>query len=191
MLCQNCYYQLRVVSHSLTTGIASTLVHSFVVSHLDYCRALCHGLPDDWIDCLDQVLRNATRLIDHIQKFGNVLEYMQYVLHWLPFLQQITYRISALVWHCSGMAPPYLQELGCSTSGVQCWSTLQWVNQAELLVPCSWTAIRQHLSFSVSGSVTWNVLPLPLVPSGHSIMFFANYLKTVLFSWDWTGSASE
>jgi len=42
LLCRSCYYQLRqlkVISRSLSPSAASTLVHAFVVSRLDYCSA--------------------------------------------------------------------------------------------------------------------------------------------------------
>jgi ribonuclease P/MRP protein subunit RPP40 len=68
LLCRSCYYQLRqlkVVSRSLSFNAASTLVHSFVVSRLDYCSTLYHGLPADRIACLERVLRSAARLVGH------------------------------------------------------------------------------------------------------------------------------
>jgi len=48
LLCRSCYYQLRqleVISCSLTPSAVSTLVRAFVVSRLDYCSTLYHGLP--------------------------------------------------------------------------------------------------------------------------------------------------
>lgn len=75
----------------------------------------------------------ATRVIGYIPKFGRVSEYMRTVLHWLPFPQQIIYKVSALAWHClQGLTPLYLRELRCLTSGVQRRATLR---SAVLLVP--------------------------------------------------------
>src|SRR5678815_4372213 len=132
-------------------------------------------------------------LLGESQNVATSQEYMRNVLHWLPFPQRIAYRVSALVWRClEGIAPLYLRELCCSTSGVQRRSALRSANQAELLVPRSRTTIKQRRSFSVAGPTTWNGLPvaLRLVPRGHTTTFFVN-LKTVLFSRGWTGSASE
>ena len=119
LLSRSCYYQLRqlkVVSCSFSLAAASTLVHSFVVSRLDYCSAVCEGLPTCWLNCLDWVLRTAARLVGHIPRFGRVAGYIWDVLHWLPYPQRIVYRISVLVW-CSieGLAPTYLRELCCPT----------------------------------------------------------------------------
>ena len=187
LLCRACYYQLRqlrVVFRSLTSNAALTLIHSFIVSRLDYCSALYVGLPAARVGCLVRVMRAAARLIGRIARFGHVSDYMRDVLHWLPFPQRITYRISALVWRClAGVAPVYLQELCCSTLSVQRRGSLRSSKQAELLVPRSRTSIMQRRAFSVAGPAIWNELPvdLRLMHRALAATFFSN-LKTVLFS---------
>ena len=196
LLCRSCYYQLRqlkVISRSLSPSAASTLVHAFVVSRLDYCSAIYHGLPACRTGSLNRVLRTAARLVGRILRFGRVSEYMRDVLHWLPYPQRIVYRISVLVRRCiEGLAPLYLRELCCSTTCVQRRCFLRSAAQAELIVPRSRTAIRQRRAFSVAGPSTWNGLPtmLRLTPAGHSASFLTT-LKTVLFDRGWAGSASE
>src|SRR6218665_995324 len=79
LLCRSCYYQLRqfmVVSRSLSPAAASTLVHAFVVSRLDYCSAIYAGLPTCRLKCLDRVLRTAARLVGRIPRFGRVSGHM-------------------------------------------------------------------------------------------------------------------
>jgi hypothetical protein len=69
LLCRACYYQLRqlrVVFRSLTSNAALTLIHSFIVSRLDYCSALYVGLPAARVGCLVRVMRAAARLIGRI-----------------------------------------------------------------------------------------------------------------------------
>src|SRR5688572_5700526 len=111
LLCRDCYYQLRqlrVAFRSLASNAALTLIHSFIVSRLDYCSALYVGLPAALVGCLVRVMRAAARLIGRIARFGHASDYMRDVLHWLPFPQRITYRISALVLRClAGVAPVY------------------------------------------------------------------------------------
>jgi len=100
-----------VVSRSLSTAAASTLVHAFVLSRLDYCSAVYEVLPICRLKCLNRVLRTAARLVGRIYKFGRVSTYMPDVLHWLPYPQRIVYRVAALVRSCmEGLAPPYLWE---------------------------------------------------------------------------------
>jgi len=118
---------------------------------------------------------------------------MRDILHWLPYPQRITYRVSALVRRCiEGLAPPYLRELCRSTVAIQRRESLRSAVQAELLVPRSRTAVRQRRAFAVAGPVTWNGLPvaLRLTPLGLSALFLSS-LKTVLFDRGWAGSAPE
>src|SRR6218665_1738911 len=163
VLCRSCYYQLRqlrVVSRSLSPPAASTLVHAFVVSRLDYCGAIYEGLPTCRVKCRDRVLRTAARLVGCIPRFGRVSGYMLDVLHWLLYPQRIVYRISALVRRCiEGLAPSYLRELCCSTVTIQRRISLRSSAQAELLVPRTRTVIRQRRAFSVAGAKAWNSSP--------------------------------
>src|SRR6218665_1287278 len=112
---RSCYYhlrQLRVVSRSLSSSSASTLVHAFIANRLDYCSSLYCGLPQVRLRPLNGILRVAARMIGGVPKFGHISDYMRDVLHWLPVQQRIHYRISSIVWHCVlGNAPSYLLEL--------------------------------------------------------------------------------
>src|SRR6218665_3821496 len=61
-LSRDCYYQLRqlrTVARSLTASAASTLVHAFITSRLDYCSTLYTGLPACRLSCLERVMRSA------------------------------------------------------------------------------------------------------------------------------------
>jgi len=184
---RSCYYQLRqlrVVSHSLSPAAASTLVHAFVVSRLDYCSAIYEELPTCRLKCLDRVLWTAARLVGRIPRFGRVSGYMRDVLSWLPYPQRIVYCISALVRYCiEGLAPSYLRELCWSTVTIQRRISLRCSAQAVLLVPRTWTVIRQRRAFSVAGPTAWNGLPvaLHLTPVAHSALFLSS-LKTTLLT---------
>ena len=112
--------KLKVISRFLTPSAASTLVHAFVVSRLDYCSTLYHGLPACRIWSLNRVLLTAARLVGRIPKFGQVTEHIRNELRWLPYPRRIAYIISALVRrYIEGLAPPYLRELCYSTTQVQ------------------------------------------------------------------------
>src|SRR6218665_1191765 len=114
-LSRDCCYQLRQlrnVARLLTASAATTLVHAFITSRLDYCSTLYTGLPACRLSCLESVMRSAARIFGKIQKFDHVTRYMLDVLHWLPFRQRIQYRVVSLVWRCQlGLAPAYLRDL--------------------------------------------------------------------------------
>src|SRR6218665_2160820 len=88
-----------VVSRSLSSSSASTLVHAFIANRLDYCSSLYCELPQVRLRPLNGVLRAAARMIGGVPKFGHISDYMRDVLHWLPVQQRIHYRISSIVWH--------------------------------------------------------------------------------------------
>ena len=153
LLSRDCFYQLRqlrTVARSLTASAASTLVHAFVTSRLDYCCSLYAGLPAVRLGCLDGIMRSAARLIGRIPKYGHVSGYMLDVLHWLPSEQRIAYRTAALVWRCLlGFAPAYLRELCCPVLSARGSRSLRSSEQGLLLVPFARTSTMQNRAFSV------------------------------------------
>ena len=85
-LCRSCFYhlrQLRVIRRTLDLSSASTLVHSFICSRLDYGGSLYIGLPLTRLSRLQSVLRSAARLLAGVRRFDSISDYMKTVLHWL------------------------------------------------------------------------------------------------------------
>ena len=61
---RDCYCQLRqlsTVARSLTSSGATTLVHAFIISRIDYCSTLYTGLPACRLSCLERMLRSVAR----------------------------------------------------------------------------------------------------------------------------------
>src|SRR5688572_32615153 len=113
------------------------------------------------------------------------------VLHWLPLLQRISYRMIALVWRSLlGLAPAYLRDLCCPTLGAPGRRSLRSTERGVLKVPFARTANKQNRAFSVVDPSLWNRLPLMLCmhPRIESESF-DTCLKTVLFSRDQFGRA--
>ena len=195
-LTRSCYYhlrQLRVVTRSLSSSSASTLVHAFILNRLDYCSSLYCGLPQIRLHPLEGVLRAAARLIGGVPRFGHISAFMRDVLHWLPVQQRIHYRVSSIVWHCVlGRAPAYLQELFTLTSACSGRRSLRSASRGDFMVPHARSATRQRRAFSIVGPSLWNSLPSDLrsLPRDFSGSFY-KLLKTFLFDRAWVGSASE
>ena len=190
-----CYYQLRqlrVVARSLSFSSASTLVHAFVCSRLDYCSSLYAGLPLFRLNYLDRIFRSAARLVGRIPRYGHVSKFMLDDLHWLPLQQRIQFRLSCIAWRCvQALAPSYLCELFAvpATLGRR---SLRSTTRRDIWVPFARTATAQKRSFSVVGPTVWNDLPVALrsLLSDSSNSFF-RHLKTFLFDQARVGSASE
>src|SRR6218665_2145298 len=93
------------------------------------------------------VHRAAAQLIGGFRKFDHISQYMQDVLHWLPFPQLISYRIASLVWRClCGLAPSYLRELCCPLSSCAGYRTLGSSALGNLVVPFARSVTMQPRS---------------------------------------------
>lgn len=106
---------------------ASTIIIDIHRNHHHHCSHLsillinckCLMTRHVLIGSLNRVLHTTARPKGRILRFDQVTEYMRDVLHWLPYLHCMVYRISALVRRCiEGLAPPYLHDLCCSTTQV-------------------------------------------------------------------------
>ena len=194
-LSRSCFYQLRqlrVIARSLSTSSASTLIHAFVCSRLDYCSSLYTGLPQVHLSSIVRVLRSAARLVGSIPRYGSVSSYMHHILHWLPLRHHILYRLCSLVWQCVlGSAPRYLRSIFTLSSSLTGRSALRSSSRGDFLVPFARTATKQRRAFSIVGPTTWNDLPsfLRLSPRTHYTSFYTQ-LKTFLDDQAWLGSAS-
>ena len=61
-----CYANLRnlgIISSKLTKPLKLQLVHSLILSHIDYCNALFYNLPEYLLHKLTKVLYSAVRFI--------------------------------------------------------------------------------------------------------------------------------
>ena len=61
-----CFYHLRQLRHirrSLTSESATTLVHAFVTSRVDYCNVVFAGAPKIITNKLQRVLNSAARVV--------------------------------------------------------------------------------------------------------------------------------
>ena len=72
-----CFHNLRRLRHirrSLTSEFATTLVHAFVTSRVDYCNAVFAGAPKIIINKLLRVLNSAARVVSGTRKFDRGLK---------------------------------------------------------------------------------------------------------------------
>jgi len=77
-------HQLRCIQRSLDADSASTLVHTFVTSRVDYCNAILAGAPKTTTGRLQRVLNAAACVVSDTKKFDQGLSrLMHQELHWL------------------------------------------------------------------------------------------------------------
>ena len=129
--------QLRRIRKSLDDGSASTLVHAFVTSRVDYCNAvyMCAGATKTVTDKLQRVLNAAARVVSDTRKFDRGLTSLLHSeLHWLDVSESITYKMGVMVYrYLHGQAPRYLADHLITSSDVASRLRLRSANQ--LIVP--------------------------------------------------------
>ena len=148
---RSCFYQLRqirTIRHSLSDNATRTLIHSFVVTRVDYCNSVLSGITAVQTERVQRILNAADRLVLRIPKFAPVWALIRDSLHWLPAAQRIKFKILLPVANCiSQRAPLYLQELCVLVSAAFtiCWpalsggQSLSVIINAEAGICCCWT----------------------------------------------------
>ncbi len=99
-ICKSAFYQLHRISRIcrfLTLSVAKTLVHSFVLSRLNYCNSVLAGLSEIDIQKLQCVQNAAACLITHSKKYDHITPVLVDP-HWLPVRSQILYKVQVLTY---------------------------------------------------------------------------------------------
>ena len=88
-----------------------SVVHSFVMSGMDYCNAVLFGCPTNVMDKLQKLQNCSARVVVGVLKFDHITPVLK-ELHWLPVTSRINYKIALTVFKCLyGQAPGYLTKL--------------------------------------------------------------------------------
>ena len=151
------------------------LVHSLVVSTLDYSNGILFGLPKKSINRLQAIQNRAAKLILLKSKHDSSTEALK-ALHWLPIAKRIEFKILCQVYKClNSSAPSYLTNLleyRVSTYGTRS------ISNNDLKVPK--VSRLGDRAFGFAGPWLWNKLPRSIRASS-SFEQFKKQLKTHLF----------
>ena len=170
------------MTQSLTEDAATTMVHAFLASQVDYCNSVLHRASAASVQPLQKVLNAAALIILRKWKFGHITTDVRDQLHWLPVQQRIEYKVCVLVYKCLHQAAPiYLAELCSPVSESANRGHLHSATQGDLGVPHSRTTRYGQRCFAVSGPTLWNSLPLSARDPSLTLTQFCARLKTVLF----------
>ena len=94
---RSCFYQLRqtrTIRQSLSDNATGTLIHSFVVTRVNYCNSVLSGITAVLTETdRTRILNAAARLVLRIPKFVPVSALIRDSLHWLPAAQRIKFWI--------------------------------------------------------------------------------------------------
>ena len=105
------FYNIRQTRKFLSIESTKTLVHAFVISHLDYCNTLLFGIPQYQIKRLQRVLNAAARITCFIPRCTHITPALM-LLHWLPVKFCVQFKITLLDYKAlNGMTPDYTANL--------------------------------------------------------------------------------
>ena len=153
------------------------LVNNLIISHLEYCNALYHGLSDCLFNQLQRVQNTAARLVSCIRKSPHITPVFM-KLHWLPVQRRVKFKILMQVFKIlNGQSPSYLVDLISSHVSTR---ALRSRDTNLLAVPRSSSKFRDR-RFSVTGPRFWNDLPT-YIKNAESLTQFKTLRKTYFFT---------
>ena len=112
---KTCYFHIRnpyMIKDFVNRKNLVTLVHSLIVSKVDYCNSLVIGLPNVTLKKVQSVLNRAARLIifnlsSRVPTTSSLIE-----LHYLPLKAKIEFKISLITFKALKFnQPSYMREL--------------------------------------------------------------------------------
>ena len=160
----------------LDNDTTKLLVNSLILSKMDYCNSLLHGIPSNKLQSLQRLQNICVRIITRTKKFDHITPHMR-DLHWLPVDFRVQYKIILLVYKAHRMGPGYLADITPLHIARRC---LRSEDLHRITVPSSRTKTFGDRAFSHSAAALWNSLPLTIrtIPT---IATFKRNLKTHLF----------
>ena len=115
-VCRSSFFNLhkiKTIINYVPDNICKLLIESTVLSRIEYCNSLYHGLPLFSTNCLNRVIRSSVRLLYRIQ-FSNhaCISDKLYSMKWLSAKQRSIYTIIMIVYKCLYLkSPKYLKDL--------------------------------------------------------------------------------
>lgn len=111
---KGCHLYIRnlyAIKKFLSRESLLTLIHSFVISRIDYCNSLFVGLPNVTLKKLQSVLNRCARLIFSLPPRTPTTYYL-IDLHWLPIKARIEFKICLLTFRVLRFGEPkYMLDL--------------------------------------------------------------------------------
>ena len=159
-----------------------TLVHSLIISKVDYCNSLFLGLPNITLRKVQSILNRAARLIFNLPpRVPTTSSHIE--LHWLPVKARIEFKVCLITFKALKFErPSYIRGLLTFSSHESTLDLRSADDPYHLLEP---RAIGErgfaNRSFSYIAPRLYNKLPVS-VKQANSLDTFKSHLKAFLFS---------
>jgi hypothetical protein len=178
-----CNYHIRRIGRArscMTREVANSAAVALVLSKLDYCNSILHGVSKKKLKRLQLAQNSAARVVSKTKKRDHISPVLQ-ELHWLPVEQRIEHKLLSLTYQTvDKTAPLYLSDIVPSYVPSK---NLRSASKNLLQVPGKKevrTKTYAEKAFSYAGPLAWNAIPLRLKNSSSKSSFKAS-LKTHLF----------
>ncbi len=173
------YPALLASKKHLKLAALNLLVHSFVMSQLDYGNSLLSGVSSGRMERLQSVQNCAAPLITCTRQCNSITPHLK-SLHWPPIKLIIDFKVALLCYQClNGCTPLYLSNL-LQPYRPNGSVSLRFSSTQKLAVPSSRTKTYGDRAFSVYAEKLWNKL-LSTICSSPLVSIFKNRLKTHVF----------
>ena len=176
-------YHLRNIAFLkkyLDAKTITMLIHSYVISRLDYCNVLYYGLPNYNLRKIQNVFNRAARLIKGLTPRERITPSL-IELHWLPVKARIIFKICVLTYQALNFERPrYLRDMLTSFQPNTGVSLRHSDDPFRLEEPRSFSNTGTR-AFERSAPKLFNNLPLG-VKQSPNIKIFKRNLKTHIFS---------
>ena len=173
---QSCYFQLKnlqSIRRCLTTDEKITMVHTNILSRLDYGNVLLAASPKSLINRYQKVMNASVRFIYNLRNSQSVYMY-QKQCHFLPAKYRVMYKSCLIIFKTlNNLAPEYLNDMALLQTHTR--GNLRSSSDYMLVTyPLSNKCLQYHLAKN------WNDLPYSLrcLPT---IDAFKTSLKTHYF----------
>ena len=163
-VCRSSFFNLhkiKTIINYVPDNICKLLIVSTVLSRIEYCNSLYHGLPLFSTNCLTRVIRSSVRLLYRIQLSNHACTSDKlYSMKWLSAKQRSIYKIIMIVYKCLYLkSPKYLKDLLIyrteSRTSRSSFSKVLQYHKFRL-------ARHGKICFRHSAAVLWNGLPREL-----------------------------
>ena len=170
-------YNIKQIRSSINNKACESLVRSLVISHFDYCNLLLITLPECHLEKLSKLQRKSFRIIFNLPRFSHDSITKMKILHWLPIIYRIKYKLLITVHNAIHNGyPTYLSDLLEVTSHQR---SQRPIHEFKLITSHHNTNTG-HRSFSASACKNWNKLSNYLRTNTVTTIFKKD-LKTHLF----------
>ena len=182
---RSCNYHIRnlyAVRRFMHRENIMSLVHSLILSKIDYCNSLFVGLPNGTLKKLQSVMNRAARLIYQLPPRVSITSFL-IDLHWLPIKARIEYKICLITFKALRFhLPRYIFDL-LAPQTVEGDFILRSADDPFRLLEPRAPGERSFAdrSFSYVAPRIYNRLPIT-IKRLESVDCFKKHLKTHLFN---------